>query len=144
MDFLKKAAGGDQQLSGILGGLDSALNQKNAEGGQAPASGDQISNLMGTLSSAMNQKQGEGSTGDSQVQGAMSHLQGTLSETQKQEQASGSDPKNPLGALMNAANSALGGGASGEAKEDKLDKAVDMFQEHVMKAGSQENESAVE
>jgi hypothetical protein len=38
----------------------------------------------------------------------------------------------------------FGGGAKGEKKEDPLDKAVDMFQEHVLKQGDQKNESALE
>ncbi|PVG02109.1 hypothetical protein CPB86DRAFT_682744, partial [Serendipita vermifera] len=48
------------------------------------------------------------------------------------------------GGLMGMVNNAFGGGQHGEAKEDKLDKAVDMFQEHVLKAGPQNNESAIE
>ncbi|KAF8978177.1 hypothetical protein BDQ17DRAFT_1205701, partial [Cyathus striatus] len=38
----------------------------------------------------------------------------------------------------------LGGGASGEKKEDGLDKAIDFVQEHVFKQGPQHNESAIE
>jgi hypothetical protein len=60
-------------------------------------------------------------------------------------------------------NNALGGGASGEAKEDHLDKgfrilptceskylhfvgilAIDFYQEHVLKQGKQDDESAIE
>jgi len=41
-------------------------------------------------------------------------------------------------------NSALGGGKSSEKKEDPLDKGVDMFQQHVMGQGAQDNESALE
>ncbi|KAF8172088.1 hypothetical protein BJ912DRAFT_1047345 [Pholiota molesta] len=41
-------------------------------------------------------------------------------------------------------NSAFGGGAKGEANEDTLDKAIDLFQEHVLKQGPQNNESAIE
>ncbi|KAF9528257.1 hypothetical protein CPB83DRAFT_814184 [Crepidotus variabilis] len=41
-------------------------------------------------------------------------------------------------------NAALGGGAKGEMEEGKLDKAIDLFQEHVLKAGPQSNESALE
>ncbi|KAF8148076.1 hypothetical protein B0H34DRAFT_669070 [Crassisporium funariophilum] len=46
--------------------------------------------------------------------------------------------------LMGKLNGALGGGADGEKKEDVLDKAVDIFQERFMKAGAQDNESAIE
>ncbi|KAG7100184.1 hypothetical protein E1B28_001961 [Marasmius oreades] len=48
------------------------------------------------------------------------------------------------GGLMGKFNNALGGGASGEKKEDGLDKAVDYVQEHVFKQGPQTNESAAE
>ncbi|KAF8872953.1 hypothetical protein BD779DRAFT_316835 [Infundibulicybe gibba] len=48
------------------------------------------------------------------------------------------------GGIMGKLNGALGGGATGEKKEDGLDKAVDFFQEHVLKAGPQNNESAFE
>jgi hypothetical protein len=37
-----------------------------------------------------------------------------------------------------------GGGASGEKKEDGLDKAVDYVQENFLGAGNQSNESAAE
>ncbi|KAF7762258.1 hypothetical protein Agabi119p4_8851 [Agaricus bisporus var. burnettii] len=41
-------------------------------------------------------------------------------------------------------NSTFGGGSSGEAKEGHLDKAIDFYQEHVLKQGKQDDESAVE
>ncbi|TFK25747.1 hypothetical protein FA15DRAFT_693543 [Coprinopsis marcescibilis] len=53
------------------------------------------------------------------------------------------EPAKPQG-LFDHVNHALGGGAASEAKEGKLDKAIDLFQEHVLKSGSQDNESAVE
>ncbi|KAF8594801.1 hypothetical protein BDV93DRAFT_501730 [Ceratobasidium sp. AG-I] len=46
--------------------------------------------------------------------------------------------------LSGKLNELAGGGHKSEAKEDKLDKLVDLYQEHVMKAGPQNNESAVE
>ena len=69
------------------------------------------------------------------------------------------------GGLMNSLNNMMGGGAKGEKEEgkrwrtrrnshviltfhhhsaDALDKAVDWVQEHVLKQGPQDNESAVE
>ncbi|KAH7102689.1 hypothetical protein BKA62DRAFT_671116 [Auriculariales sp. MPI-PUGE-AT-0066] len=48
------------------------------------------------------------------------------------------------GGFMDKINGAMGGGASGEKNEDGLDKAVDWVQEHVLKGGSQTNESALE
>jgi len=41
-------------------------------------------------------------------------------------------------------NTLAGGGASSEANEDKLDKVIDLYQEHVLKQGQQSNESAFE
>ncbi|KAF9032970.1 hypothetical protein BJ165DRAFT_1516463 [Panaeolus papilionaceus] len=41
-------------------------------------------------------------------------------------------------------NNALGGGAKGEAKEGRLDKAIDLVQEYVLKEGPQHHESALE
>ncbi|KAF4124531.1 hypothetical protein GMORB2_5197 [Geosmithia morbida] len=48
------------------------------------------------------------------------------------------------GGFMDKLNNAAGGGAQGEKNEDGLDKAIDMFQEKVMKSGAQDNESAAE
>ncbi|CAO1596425.1 MAG: hypothetical protein LQ349_006736 [Xanthoria aureola] len=48
------------------------------------------------------------------------------------------------GGLMDKFNSMAGGGKESEAKEDYLDKGIDMFQEKVMGAGPQDNESAIE
>ncbi|RXW20247.1 hypothetical protein EST38_g5597 [Candolleomyces aberdarensis] len=53
------------------------------------------------------------------------------------------EPPKPQ-SLGDKLNHALGGGAAGEAKEGKLDKAIDLFQEHVLKEGPQHNESAIE
>jgi len=46
--------------------------------------------------------------------------------------------------LVDKLNNALGGGAKGEAEEGKLDKAIDLFQEHILKEGPQNHESALE
>ncbi|KAL1665102.1 hypothetical protein EV121DRAFT_251672 [Schizophyllum commune] len=48
------------------------------------------------------------------------------------------------GGFMDKINNGLGGGQSGEKKEDALDKGVDWVQEHVLGQGSQTNESALE
>ncbi|KAF6758705.1 hypothetical protein DFP72DRAFT_1032121 [Ephemerocybe angulata] len=53
------------------------------------------------------------------------------------------EPAKPQ-SLGDKLNHALGGGAKGEAEEGKLDKVVDLFQEHVLKEGPQHNESALE
>jgi len=53
------------------------------------------------------------------------------------------EPAKPQG-LGDKINHMLGGGAAGEQKEDYLDKAVDLFQEHVLHEGKQNNESAIE
>ncbi|KAL6917581.1 hypothetical protein FSHL1_009011 [Fusarium sambucinum] len=48
------------------------------------------------------------------------------------------------GGFMDKVNNMAGGGASGEKKEDGLDKAVDYVQENFLGAGNQSNESAAE
>jgi len=63
-----------------------------------------------------------------------------LEQDQSQQKQSGGW----LGGLENKMNEMAGGGASGEAKEDYLDKSVDWVQEHVMGQGPQNNESAAE
>ncbi|CCO32257.1 hypothetical protein BN14_12238 [Rhizoctonia solani AG-1 IB] len=45
---------------------------------------------------------------------------------------------------MGMLNNAAGGGQSGEAKEDGLDKAIDWVQEKYLGQGDQSNESALE
>ncbi|KAI0634596.1 hypothetical protein C8Q77DRAFT_1157392 [Trametes polyzona] len=47
-----------------------------------------------------------------------------------------------LGSLGDKVNEMAGGGAAGEAKEDKLDKTIDWVQEHVLGQGQQSNETA--
>ncbi|CAE6530498.1 unnamed protein product [Rhizoctonia solani] len=64
--------------------------------------------------------------------------QGQQHPDQTQQQTSGG------GGVMGFLNNAAGGGKSGEAKEDHLDKAVDLFQQHVLGQGDQSNESAIE
>ncbi|KAJ8508179.1 hypothetical protein ONZ45_g9522 [Pleurotus djamor] len=56
----------------------------------------------------------------------------------------GSQPEPKPQGLGDKINNALGGGAKGEAKEDMLDKAIDLVQEHVFKKGPQNDESALE
>ncbi|KAL7415517.1 hypothetical protein BDY24DRAFT_413120 [Mrakia frigida] len=65
--------------------------------------------------------------------------QGNQQQQQQQNSSSGGG-----GGLMGMANNALGGGESGEAKEDYLDKAVDMVQSKYLGGGDQSNESASE
>ncbi|KAF9558905.1 hypothetical protein CPC08DRAFT_709254 [Agrocybe pediades] len=69
-------------------------------------------------------------------------------QNQNQNQNSTSGSTNGLdgvaGVLVDKVNSALGGGSQGEKKEDILDKAIDVFQERVLKAGDQSNESVAE
>ncbi|KAL8961316.1 MAG: hypothetical protein Q9193_002117 [Seirophora villosa] len=48
------------------------------------------------------------------------------------------------GGFMDKLNSAAGGGKESEAKEDYLDKGIDLVQEKFMGAGPQDNESAIE
>ncbi|KAJ3542922.1 hypothetical protein NMY22_g3328 [Coprinellus aureogranulatus] len=69
-----------------------------------------------------------------------SHANNTTSSVpgNQQETAGGG------GGFMGAINDRLGGGRSGEQKEDLLDKGVDFVQEHVLGQGPQNNESAAE
>ncbi|KAK0726673.1 hypothetical protein B0T21DRAFT_293268 [Apiosordaria backusii] len=64
--------------------------------------------------------------------------QSTTAQQQPQQQQSGAD------ALLNKLHGVVGGGPESEKKEDSLDKAIDLVQEHVFKAGAQANESAAE
>ncbi|KAG8832454.1 hypothetical protein FRC17_001327 [Serendipita sp. 399] len=71
-------------------------------------------------------------------------LTGNNQQNQVQGQpAAGSNNDNQGGGLMDKMNSAMGGGQSGEQKEDYLDKGVDWVQER-MGGGQQTNESAIE
>jgi len=63
---------------------------------------------------------------------------------QQQQASANPEQQGSGGGLMGKFNNALGGGQSGEQKEDGLDKAVDFVQERVFKQGPQTNESAVE
>ena len=55
------------------------------------------------------------------------------------------EPKKEEGfSLSGKLNELAGGGKKSEANEDKLDKVIDLYQEHVLKQGPQTNESAFE
>jgi len=64
-------------------------------------------------------------------------LAGDQGKKQKEKQAQ----KNWFASKV---NEMAGGGQAGELDEDKLDKAVDLFQQHILGQGSQSNESAIE
>lgn len=64
-------------------------------------------------------------------------LAGDKGKKQKQKEAQ----KNWL---ADKVNQMAGGGQAGELKEDKLDKMIDLFQQHILKQGDQSNESAIE
>ncbi|KAK4188746.1 hypothetical protein QBC35DRAFT_381901 [Podospora australis] len=139
MDFLKKVGSetlkaatqpqGQQQqqqqpqqqqssgASGLLGTLDGATSYQQQP--QQPQQQQQSSGLLGTLSSVVGQATG------SQQQSS-------------QQQSTGSN------ALVDKLHGVIGGGPESEKKEDVLDKAIDLVQEHVFKAGPQDNESAKE
>ncbi|TFK48773.1 hypothetical protein OE88DRAFT_1663924 [Heliocybe sulcata] len=53
-------------------------------------------------------------------------------------------PAKNRGWLAEKLNEMAGGGAKSEADEDKLDKIIDFYQEHILKQGDQHNESAIE
>ncbi|CAE6457252.1 unnamed protein product [Rhizoctonia solani] len=54
------------------------------------------------------------------------------------------EPKKEGFSLSGKLNEMAGGGKKSEANEDKLDKVIDIYQEHVLKQGPQDNESAFE
>ncbi|KAL5639405.1 hypothetical protein ACGC1H_006795 [Rhizoctonia solani] len=54
------------------------------------------------------------------------------------------EPKEESFSFSGKLNELAGGGKKSEANEDKLDKLVDLYQEHVLKQGPQNNESAFE
>ncbi|KAG8759942.1 hypothetical protein FRC11_001178 [Ceratobasidium sp. 423] len=54
------------------------------------------------------------------------------------------EPKEEGFSLSGKLNEMAGGGKKSEANEDKLDKVIDLYQEHVLKQGPQDNESAFE
>jgi len=64
-------------------------------------------------------------------------LAGDKGKKQKEKQAQ----KNWFASKV---NEMAGGGQAGELEEDKLDKAVDLFQQHILGQGSQSDESAIE
>ncbi|CAG8643470.1 15957_t:CDS:2, partial [Acaulospora colombiana] len=101
------------------GGYDNNNNQGGGYGGNNnhgnPSGGG---GLLGTLTSAL---------------GKNDHQQQGHSSQNNNNHSGGS------GGLMGMVNNALGGGQRAEEKE-----AIDMFQEHVMKSGPQNNESAIE
>ncbi|KAL7415706.1 hypothetical protein BDY24DRAFT_267539 [Mrakia frigida] len=80
-------------------------------------------------------------TGESNSNSSIGN-QNEQQQQQQREQRTGAGGGG--GGFMGKINNALGGGASGEAKEDYLDKTVDYIQEHVMGGGDQSNESAAE
>ncbi|PPR04608.1 hypothetical protein CVT24_011736 [Panaeolus cyanescens] len=91
------------------------------------------------------QKQNESSNNNSNntnvaaaATGLLGQLDGVLSNANK-ENKEGNDPGNVANTLLSKLDGALGGGQKAEQKE-----GIDLIQEHVFKAGSQTNESAVE
>ncbi|KAG9086433.1 hypothetical protein FS749_003641 [Ceratobasidium sp. UAMH 11750] len=78
----------------------------------------------------------------------MDFLNKFTGQQQGQQQGQPGQPQQPQqqggGGFMGMVNNMAGGGQSGEAKEDGLDKAIDYVQEHYMGGGDQSNESALE
>ncbi|KAG9220205.1 hypothetical protein CCMSSC00406_0007100 [Pleurotus cornucopiae] len=67
-----------------------------------------------------------------------------FTDNKESDNGGGDHQKQDEGGLMGMINGAMGGGKKSEHKEDLLDKAVDLVQEHVFKQGNQSNESAIE
>ncbi|KAK4199969.1 hypothetical protein QBC40DRAFT_76842 [Triangularia verruculosa] len=140
MDFLNKVAGEALKTQ-------QPAQQQKQEQVQTQTSGG----LLGSIASAATQSTQPATTTtqqqpqQTQTSGA-SGLFGSLvssatqstTQQQPQQQQSGADT------LLNKLHGAVGGGPESEKKEDALDKAIDLVQEHVFKAGPQTNESAAE
>ncbi|KAF8652798.1 hypothetical protein AX16_004151 [Volvariella volvacea WC 439] len=131
MDFLKNA----------LKDHSSDSNSSHS-GSQPPKPASTHEQLLGTLAGALGGGSNHSSSPPPQSQshgasGLLGSLGSVLGHGKPQE------PPKPQ-SLGDKINSAFGGGSAGEKKEDKLDKAIDLFQEHILKEGPQNNESALE
>ncbi|TFK32600.1 hypothetical protein BDQ12DRAFT_692292 [Crucibulum laeve] len=121
----------------FIGKLSDALSGDQTTTATPPPTAHHESGLLGKLSSAISGEKHDATPPPApKEEGFLGKLTDAL-EGHKEE------PTKPQG-LFDKVNNALGGGAVAEHKEDHLDKAIDLFQEHILKEGAQHNESAVE
>jgi len=128
-DERDKQAGFRGKILDVLDGPDPRL------AGSKPASEyglkDRVSELWG--SGAKQNAERQEDVGDK----ILDVLAGDKGKKQKQKEAQ-------KDWFASKVNEMAGGGQAGELKEDKLDKAIDLFQQHILKQGDQSNESAIE
>ncbi|KAK4671828.1 hypothetical protein QC764_609080 [Podospora pseudoanserina] len=143
MDFLSKVA------SEALKPQKSAQQQEQQQPQQTQTSGG----LLGSIVSAATQSTQPVTTNtqqqpqQTQTNGASGLLGSLVSSATQSTQTTQQQPQQPQSgadALLNKLHGVVGGGPESEKKEDALDKAIDLVQEHVFKAGPQTNESAAE
>ncbi|KAK0662039.1 hypothetical protein QBC41DRAFT_359756 [Cercophora samala] len=140
MDFLSKVAGE------ALKPQQSAQQQQQQQPQQTQTSGG----LLGSIVSAATQSNQPATTTSqqqpqqTQTSGASGLLGSIVSSATQSGQQQTQQPQSGADALLNKLHGVVGGGPESEKKEDALDKAIDLVQEHVFKAGAQTNESATE
>ncbi|KAF8888249.1 hypothetical protein BD779DRAFT_1524353 [Infundibulicybe gibba] len=120
---------------GLLGKISSAVTGEHAAP-PPPSPPKQEPGLSGIIAGVLSSHD---TGGNKQNAGGLLGKLGDVVSGQHHQQ----EPPKPQG-FTDKINNMLGGGAKGEQKEDALDKAIDFVQEHVLKAGPQHNESALE
>jgi len=148
MDLLKNLAGGSSEKNPEQGysqqsyGQQSSYEQQSYGQQQQPHSsssggwGDKLGGLIGSSHHQPPQQQHAPSSGSSGWGDKLGGLAASSQQPQHQQQSSGG--------WGDKLHGMIGGGPESEKKEDALDKAVDLFQEHILKKGPQNNESALE
>ncbi|KAI5839494.1 hypothetical protein DFP73DRAFT_483820 [Morchella snyderi] len=86
------------------------------------------------------QQQGHSSSGSGSGSGLGGMIGGLMGGSKPQQQ----QQQQSSGGWGDKLHGMIGGGPESEKKEDAVDKAVDLFQEHILKQGPQNNESAFE
>ncbi|KAK4172672.1 hypothetical protein QBC36DRAFT_70874 [Triangularia setosa] len=141
MDFLSKVAG--EALKTEQPAPQQQQQQQTQTGG----------GLLGSIVSAATQSTQPATTTtqqqpqQTQTSGASGLLGSIVSSATQSTQTTQQQPlqqQSGADALLNKLHGVVGGGPESEKKEDALDKAIDLVQEHVFKAGTQTNESATE
>ncbi|CAN8103265.1 unnamed protein product [Discula destructiva] len=76
------------------------------------------------------------------VSGFLDKITGKAEEEERRRKEE--ESKGTLEKIQDRINEGMGGGRKAEEKEDLLDKTIDGFQEHILRKGDQDDESAVE
>ncbi|KAL7271705.1 hypothetical protein RUND412_005520 [Rhizina undulata] len=102
--------------------------------------GGALHSLIGGGRGAEHHREPESSKSQNSVSGTLGSLLGG-GEDSKSNEAERDESSSRIGEKI---NTFFGGGGESEKKEDMLDKTIDFVQEHVLKRGPQDNESAFE